>query len=99
MDKIIELIRPELFILVVFIYCLGLFLKLNKSFKKEYQIPYILLLVSIAICQAYMSKVLGLGFSAAVVITSLIQAVLIAAVAVFGNNLIKQATVKRNEDK
>lgn len=98
MDKILSMIQSELFILIIFLYALGMFFKLYEGFKKEYTIPFILLGISVVICQLYMSVVLNMGFSADVVIVSLIQAVLIAAVAVFGNNLIKQMTVKRYED-
>lgn len=96
MDNIIEFIRPELFILIVFLYCVGLFLKLNDGFKKTWTIPYILLGISFLITLAYVSIYLGEGFSPQVLVAVVIQSVLIAAVTVFGNELIKQAT-RRNE--
>lgn len=95
MDIIIEFIRPELSIIVVFLYCVGLFLKLWSGFKKEWMIPYILLLVSFLITLAYVSILQGEGFARPVIIAVLIQSVLIAAVTVFGNQLIKQVTIKR----
>ena len=91
MDNILEFIRPELFIIILFLYCVGLFLKLNDGFKKTWTIPYILLGISFVITLAYVSVYLGEGFSAPVVIAVVIQSVLIAAVTVFGNELIKQA--------
>ncbi|NLP30634.1 MAG: hypothetical protein GX363_05830 [Clostridiales bacterium] len=97
MDNILSFIRPELFILVIFLYCLGLFLKLWSGFKREWKIPYILLVVSFIMTLFYMAIFLGEGFSGSVVIASVIESVLIAAVAVFGNELIKQFTVKRFE--
>lgn len=96
MDNILEFIRPELFILIVFLYCVGLFLKLNDEFKKTWTIPYILLGISFLITLAYVSIYLGEGFSPQVLVAVVIQSVLIAAVTVFGNELIKQAT-RRNE--
>jgi hypothetical protein len=96
--KIIEFIRPELFILIVFLWCLGLFFKKAPWFKADWAIPFLLLAISIAITITYMAVVNGEGFTAVVFVTGLIQAVIIAAVAVFGNELIKQITVKRNED-
>lgn len=97
MENILEFVRPELFILIVFLYCAGLFLKKWDGFKKEWTIPYILLGISIVITMAYVSIYLGEGFSPPVIVAALIQAVLIAAVAVFGNELLKQFLVKRNE--
>lgn len=96
MDNVLEFIRPELFILIVFLYCVGLFLKLNDEFKKTWTIPYILLGISFLITLAYVSIYLGEGFSPQVLVAVVIQSVLIAAVTVFGNELIKQAT-RRNE--
>lgn len=97
MENIIEFIRPELFILIVFLYCVGLFLKLNKGFKKEWSIPYILLAISVVVTLAYVCIYLGEGFAAPVIVAVVIQSVMIAAVTVFGNELIKQVLVKRNE--
>lgn len=97
MENILEFIRPELFILIVFLYCVGLFLKLNKGFKQEWAIPYILLTVSFIITLAYVCIVLEEGFLPPVIVAVVIQSVLIAAVTVFGNELIKQILVKRKE--
>ena len=97
-NVIIDLIRPELFILVVFLWCTGLFLKKAPWFYADWMIPFVLLGISIIITIVYMAIVAGQGFTAVVIVTGIIQAVLIAALAVFGNELIKQATVKRKED-
>lgn len=97
MENILQFIRPELFIIIIFLYCIGLFLKLWQGFKQEWMIPYILLAVSFVITLAYVSIVLGEGFAPPVIIAAIIQAVLIAAVTVFGNELIKQVLVKRKE--
>lgn len=97
MENILEFIRPELFVLIIFLYCIGLFLKLNKAFRSEWAIPYILLGVSFVITFAYVGIFLGEGFAPPVVVAVIIQAVMIAAVTVFGNELIKQVLVKRNE--
>jgi len=97
MENIMEFIRPELVILIAFLYCVGLFLKLNKNFKQEWTIPYILLGISLLITFAYVSVYLGEGFAPPVIVAVVIQSVLIAAVTVFGNELLKQALEKRNE--
>lgn len=97
LENILAFIRPELFILVIFLYCIGLFLKLWSGFNKNWMIPYILLIVSFLITLAYVSILNGKGFSPPVIVAVIIESVLIAAVTVFGNELIQQVTVKRNE--
>jgi len=97
MENILAFIRPELFILIVFLYCAGLFLKKWDGFKNEWTIPYILLGLSVLITMAYVCIYLAEGFSPPVIVAVIIQSVLIAAVAVFGNELLKQVLVKRNE--
>ncbi len=96
MEGILTFIRPELFILVVFLYCVGLFLKLHKGFHKSWMIPYILLGISFVMTLAYVSIIMEEGFSLSVLVAVIIQSVLIAAVTVFGNELIKQV-LRRNE--
>lgn len=98
MEKILEFIQPELFILIAVIFALGMFLKLYPKFTQEWQIPFILLGISIILTILYVAVVLGNGFSAAVIIAAFIQGVLIAASAVFGNELIKQFIKKRKVD-
>lgn len=91
MDNIMDFIRPELFILVIFLYCVGLFLKRWKGFESNWSIPYILLGVSFVITLLYVCVYLEEGFNPQTIIAAIIQSVLIAAVTVFGHELIKQA--------
>jgi len=99
MTMIADFIRPELLLVGVFLYALGLFLKLLPSFRSDWAIPFILLGVSVAVTILYVALVLGRGWSAAVVITSVIQAVLLAALCVFANQLIKQLRTERAKDE
>lgn len=98
-SMILQFIRPELLILVVFLWCLGLFLKKAPWFKAEWMIPFILLGASLIVTIVYMAVVINLGFSAEVIVTGIIEAVIIAALTVFGNEAMKQITVKRAKDK
>jgi dolichyl-phosphate-mannose--protein O-mannosyl transferase len=98
-NEIINFIQPQLFILVVFLYCLGLFLKKVPAFTAEWLIPIILLGVSLFITIIYMGVVIEGKFTAIVIVTAVIQSVIIAAVSVFGNEIIKQLTNKRKLDK
>lgn len=99
MNILLEFIRPELFILVVFLWCLGLFLKKAPWFRDDWAIPFILLLIGLIITIVYIAIVLREGFIPEVIIMGIIQGVIITALAVFGNEIIKQLTIKRVEDK
>ena len=72
--------------------------KMWPRFTTEWEIPFILLGIAIVITIPYIAVVQGEGWSAAVMIVAFIQAVLIAGMAVFGNELIKQITNKRKVD-
>lgn len=98
-NSILEFIEPELFILVIFLWCVGLFLKKLKTFFNEWQIPFILLGIGIFMSISYIGVILNQGFTSEVIISGTIQGVLISALAVFGNELIKQGIKKRMEDK
>jgi len=96
---VLEFIRPELVILIVFIWALGLFLKKAPWFTGEWKIPFILLFTSIIITVLYLAIILGEGFVAAVIVSAIIQGTIIAALAVFGHESIQQLTVKRPIDQ
>lgn len=98
-EDVITYIRPELLILIVFVFCIGLFLKKAPWFNDEWTIPFILLAVSVLFTILYLGIVLAEGFNGTIIITGIIQGVLIAALAVFGNELLKQGLVKRKDDK
>ncbi len=98
MQDLIEYIDPRLFILVVFIWGLGLFLKLYPKFKAEYLIPTILLLVSMTFTILWMAIMLDGGFTAKVMLSGIVQGLLIASLAVFGNEQIKQLMRRRKDD-
>jgi len=88
--NIMDFIKPELFILVVFLYAVGLFVRNGPWKENSWMIPYILLVVSFVITLAYVAIFLGEGFSPPVIVAVIIQSVLIAAVTVYGNELIEQ---------
>ena len=95
---VIEFIRPELLIITVFLWCLGLFFKKAPFFKAEWLIPFVLLGISIVTTIIYIAIVCGEGFAPTVIVTGFIQGVVIAALSVFGNEVLKQVTSKRYED-
>ena len=96
---VLEFVRPELLILIVFIWALGLFLKKAPWFKDEWKIPFISLFVGNAFAVLYIALVLNEGFTWPVVISAIIQGTIIAALAVFGYESLKQLTIKRPIDQ
>lgn len=94
-----EFARPELLVLCIFLYSIGAFLKLLPAFKNNWAIPFILLGVSIVITPLYMAIILKVECSAELFVSGLIQAVLLAALCVFTNQLFVQVIRKRFIDK
>ncbi|WP_338133631.1 phage holin family protein [Clostridium tetani] len=86
--NIMEFITEQAFILVPALYVLGLMLKGTEKIK-DWTIPWILLVVGI------LGSIALIGLN----VNAVIQGILTAGVAVFGNQLIKQTTVKREEEK
>lgn len=97
-EILLQFIRPELLILVAVLWCLGLFLKKMPWFTAEWAIPLILLFVGIILTILYLAIILAEGFTQITILMGLIQGILIAAVAVFFNETIKQIFIKRLED-
>lgn len=85
---IMSFISPSLIVLVAVIMCLGVFLK-SSQIKDKY-IPIILLVASIGLTIAYMAFIQGLGINSTVIVNGLIQGILIASMAVYGNQVFKQ---------
>lgn len=84
-------IRAELLVLVVVLYGLGEVIKATGKIKNNY-IPLILTIIGIALSALYVLStegVTGVG-----IFTAIVQGVLVAAVAVYGNQVIKQTTSK-----
>lgn len=95
--NLIELIKPELIILVAVIYGLGMFLKSIPNFP-DWTIPLVLLVVAVALTIVYKAVVLGDGFCGVTIVNGVVYGVLIATIAVYANNVVKQVTVKRKEE-
>jgi hypothetical protein len=93
LNMVLQFVRPELLIVLVACYVLGLFLK--QSTIKDWLIPFIILAFAIVLTILYIAVVLGEGLSGKVIIVGFIQGLITAALAVFGNQLIKQAIEKQ----
>lgn len=92
LSLVLQFVKPELLIVLVACYVFGMFLKGSKI--KDWLIPYIILMFAIVLMLVYTAIVLGQGFTAKVVVMSIIQGLFAAALAVYGNQLIKQAIDK-----
>lgn len=93
---IMSLIPAQLVILIVFIYCLGMFLKKTNKFP-DWLIPITLLIASIIVTIAYTAISLGAGLSGKIIVDGIIYGVLVASVAVYCNQVIKQILERNNE--
>lgn len=88
-NDLLQYIDVSLIFMVAVVYCIGMFLK-NSKLIKDNLIPIILLGVSVTLTIAYMAFNQSQGINASVIINGLIQGVLVASVAVYGNQIIKQ---------
>jgi uncharacterized membrane protein YoaK (UPF0700 family) len=75
----ISLISKETLIFVAVVYAIGMMLKGTNKIK-NWLIPWILLIVSLGLCIALLGPT----------VNAIVQAVLIVAAAVYGNQLFKQ---------
>lgn len=91
---VLSLIPSELLIIAVVIYCIGMFLKASEKIP-NWTIPLILLGVAVIITIAYMAVSLGQGLTQKVLVDGVIYGILIAAVAVYTNQVLKQITTQR----
>jgi hypothetical protein len=91
MENLTEYIKPELLVLVAVLYILGLMIKGTKKIKDNY-IPVILGVAGIALSTLYV--VATEGFNLLGVFTGVTQGILVAGVAVYVNQLIKQTKEK-----
>lgn len=87
-----EYINPELLVLVVVLYLLGLTLK--KSKLNDKWIPYVLGAVSIVLCALWVVSTTSIGGGKDVlmaIFTSIVQGILVAGASVYINQLYLQA--------
>lgn len=98
MEAFLTFVSPDLMILVAVVYGLGLFLKKSERVA-DWLIPLILLASSIILCIVYTAIVLEGGFVGVTIINGLTEGVIIASIAVFGDQVVKQYFEKRFIDK
>lgn len=94
MFSFINFIPKEFLILIVICYAAGLFLKRIPNVP-DWTIPLILLVITVSIAVFYIAIALEQGYTQLTYLNAVIYGLLSSAVAVFGNNIVKQ--VKKRE--
>lgn len=92
MEQIINYIKPELVVVAVVLYFVGIGLKQTQTVKDKY-IPAILGVVGILLATIYVIATCPLGTMqdiAMAVFTAIVQGVLVAGLSTYVNQIIKQ---------
>lgn len=93
MDEIMNYVKPELLVVAVVLYFLGMALKQADTIKDKY-IPLILGGISIVLCAIWVlaTSTLGSGQDVAMaVFTAITQGILVAGLSNYVNQIVKQA--------
>jgi UPF0716 family protein affecting phage T7 exclusion len=92
---IMQYVRPELAILIAVCWVVGAAVKAIPKIA-NWAIPFILTVFAIVLAIFWIGAVLGEGFALAVIVAGVVQGILIAAVAVYGDQIIKQLKNDKN---
>lgn len=84
----IAYIKPELLVLVIALYALGMVIKASEKVKDKY-IPGVITFAGIVLCSLYIGAMEG--FTLLGIYSGIVQGILVAAAAVYTNQLIKQS--------
>ena len=91
MEQITNYVKPELIVVAIALYFVGMALKQAQAVKDKY-IPLILGGISIAICAIYVFATCTCGTGQDMAIfTAITQGILIAGLSTYVNQIVKQA--------
>lgn len=93
MDPLMEYVKPELVIVAVALYILGMFLKQTTMVLDKY-IPVILGTVGIVLCAVWVFATTSVGSPqdiALAIFTAVIQGILVAGASTYVNQIVKQS--------
>ena len=93
MEIIMNYIKPELIVVAIVLYCIGVWIKGTESIKDKW-IPMILGALGIVLCALWVLATTPITSGAVflmAVFTAIIQGILVAALSTYVNQLIKQA--------
>ena len=92
MEQIMNYVKPELIVVAVVLYFIGMGLKKAQAVKDKH-IPIILGCVGIALCAIWVlgNSSLGTGQDIAIAVnTAIVQGILVAGLSTYINQIIKQ---------
>lgn len=92
MEQIMNYVKPELVVVAIVLYFIGMWLKKAEAVTDKY-IPIILGTVGIAICGIYVvatCRLSGVQNIAMAVFTAIVQGVLVAGLSTYVNQIFKQ---------
>lgn len=92
MEQIINYIKPELIVVAIALYFIGMAIKQSETIADKY-IPSILGIVGIIICGIYVVATCSLGDGQSIAMalfTAIVQGILVAGLSNYVNQLIKQ---------
>lgn len=93
MEQIMNYIKPELIVVAVVLYFVGMWLKKAQAVKDKY-IPLILGGIGIILCAIWVfaTSTIGSGQDIAMaVFTAIVQGILVAGVSTYINQIVKQS--------
>lgn len=93
MEILTNYIKPELIVVSIALYFVGIWIKNTKSIKDKW-IPLILGGLSIVLCTLWVLATTPIGSGQSLlmaIFTAIIQGILVAALSTYVNQLIKQA--------
>lgn len=93
MDQILSYVKPELLIVVVVLYFIGVMIKKSENISDKF-IPMILGILGMLICGLYVfatSTVSGSQKVAMALFTAITQGIIVAGLSTYVNQLIKQS--------
>ena len=93
MEQIQNYIKPELLVVAVVLYFIGMFLKQAQTVKDKY-IPLILGISGIIICAVYVAATCSCSTAqemAMAIFTAITQGILVAGLSTYVNQIAKQA--------
>lgn len=93
MEQIINYVKPELVVLSIVLYFIGMGIKKTEKIKDNY-IPMILGVLGIVLCAIWVIATSSFGSTNEIfagIFTAIVQGVLVAGLSVYVNQMIKQA--------
>ena len=92
MEQILNYVKPELVVVAIVLYFVGMGLKQSQTVADKY-IPVILGVIGIVICGIYVvatCSLSGVQNVAMAVFTAIVQGILVAGLSTYVNQIIKQ---------